>query len=118
MQALIDEPSLVRPELQPGRGLIQGAVRRADGQPAAHLPLTLTGMNRQQLAASDAAGAFRFERLSAGVYDLSSGEQLLHAGIALESDDAVQTVEVTVTEGRQSSIEADQRHGRPAPGQR
>ncbi|MBE2232679.1 MAG: carboxypeptidase regulatory-like domain-containing protein, partial [Anaerolinea sp.] len=105
VQALIDEPSLVRPELQPGRGLIQGAVRRADGQPAAHLPLTLTGMNRQQLAASDAAGAFRFERLSAGVYDLSSGEQLLHAGIALESDDAVQTVEVTVTEGRQSSIE-------------
>jgi len=105
VQALIDEPSLVRPELQTGRGVIQGTARRADGQPVVSLPLKLAGMNRQWAAVSDTAGAFRFEQLSAGVYDLSSGDQVLQAGITLENDDDGQTVELTLTEGRQSSLE-------------
>ena len=105
VQALIDEPSVVRLELQAGRGVIEGAARRVDGQPAASLPLTLAGLNRELKTDSDAAGAFRFERLSAGAYDLLTGDQMLQAGIVLENDDAVQTVEITLSEGRQSSIE-------------
>jgi len=115
VQALKDEPSVVRPELQPGRGVIQGTARRADGQPAVDLPLRLAGSGRELTAASDAAGAFRFERLSAGAYDLWSGDQLLQGGIVLANDDAVQTVEVTLAEGRQSSIEGlvSDTQGRP-----
>jgi hypothetical protein len=104
IQALIDEPSVVRPELQAGRGVIQGVARRADGAPIAGLALRLLGANRDLAASSDAAGAFRFERLSAGAYDLHSGDQLLQGGIVLASDDATQSVELLINEGRQSSL--------------
>jgi hypothetical protein len=105
VQALIDEPSVVRPELQRGRGVIQGIARRADGQPVAGLALTLTGLNRVLNSSSDNTGAFQFGRLSAGVYDLHSGDQVLQAGIVLEDDAAVQTLDITLVDGRQSSIE-------------
>lgn len=105
VQALIDEPSVVRPELQLGRGVIQGIARRADGQPVAGLALTLTGLNRVLTSSSDAAGAFQFGRLSAGVYDLHSGDQVLQTGIVLEDDAAVQTLDITLVDGRQSSLE-------------
>jgi hypothetical protein len=106
VQALKDEPSVVRPELQTGRGVVQGVVaRRAGGQPIANLPLELVGINRTLNTTSDAVGAFRFDRLSAGVYDLRSGGQILQAGITLENDNAVANLEVTLDQGRQSSIE-------------
>lgn len=52
-----------------------------------------------------------------GAYDLWSGDQLLQGGIVLANDDAVQTVEVTLAEGRQSSIEGlvSDTQGRPRP---
>jgi hypothetical protein len=105
VQALKDEPSLVRPELQTGRSVVQGVVRRAGGQPIANLALQLVGLNRTLNTASDAGGAFRFERLSAGAYELRSDDQVLQAGITLENDDAVANLEVTLDQGRQSSIE-------------
>ncbi|HSN76704.1 MAG TPA: carboxypeptidase-like regulatory domain-containing protein, partial [Anaerolineae bacterium] len=105
VQALKDEPSVVRPELQPGRGVIQGVARRMDGQPIAGLALKLVGLRRELSTSSDAGGAFRFERLSAGPYDLRSGDQMLQAGIGLENDDAVVNLEAIVDIGQQSSIE-------------
>ncbi|MFZ2359702.1 MAG: carboxypeptidase-like regulatory domain-containing protein, partial [Anaerolineae bacterium] len=105
VQALRDEPSVVRAELQPGRGVLQGVARRTDGQPIAGLALTLTGLNRELNTSSDAAGAFRFERLSAGAYELRSGDRVLQTGIALENDDATVNLEVTLDAGQQSSIE-------------
>lgn len=118
IQALIDEPSVVRPELQPGRGMLQGVVRRADGAPIAGLALRLLGANRELAASSDASGAFRFDRLSAGAYELRSGDQLLQGGIVLESDDAVQSVEILLHQGRQSSLEGlvSDTAGRPQAG--
>lgn len=118
VQALKDEPSLVRPELQAGRAVVQGVVRRAGGQPIANLALELAGLNRTVSTSSDAGGAFLFSRLSAGAYDLRSGDQLLQAGIVLEDDNAVQTVDITLVDGRQSSLEGlvSDTAGRPQAG--
>jgi hypothetical protein len=119
VQALKDEPSVVRPELQPGRGVIQGVARRAGGQPIDGLALKLVGLNRELNTSSDATGAFHFERLSAGAYELRSGDQVVQAGIVLENDDAVVNLEVTF--GRRTTKQhrgPGQRHGRPAAGAR
>lgn len=118
VQALKDEPSIVRPELQPGRGVIHGVVRRADGQPIVGLALTLLGANRELNTSSDTAGAFRFDRLSAGSYELRSGARVLQSGILLVGDDAEQELTVTLTEGRQSSLEGlvSDSAGRPQMG--
>lgn len=105
VQALKDEPSIVRPELQAGRAVIRGVARRPDGQPVAGLALKLVGASRELNTSSNAAGAFRFERLSAGAYELRSGDQVLQTGLVLADDDAVQEIALTLTEGRQSSLE-------------
>lgn len=108
VQALKDEPSVVRPELQPGRGVIHGTARLSAGPPIAGLALKLVGARRELRTATDQSGAFHFERLSAGTYDLLTGDgpgELLQAGIVLDSDDDVRSLDLALAEGQHSSLE-------------
>jgi len=71
VQALKDEPSAVRPELCQGTGVIEGTVRTAAGRAVVALPLQLF-LDEAQVgtAETDVGGAFRFQNLAAGCYDL------------------------------------------------
>lgn len=65
-----DELEPVKLELSVPRAL-SGRVER-DGAPVAGAKVTVSGMHRKRSVTSDASGAFRFERLRPGQYDLSA----------------------------------------------
>lgn len=96
VQALKDEPSVLRPELARGGGAIHGKAVRADGQPVAGIRLHLLGEGREIFATTAEDGAFRFEGLAAGTYEIRSQETILATGILLE-EDAVAEVDLTLT---------------------
>ncbi len=103
VQALKDEPSVIRPELRPGRGAITGVVRRQDGRPAPGLPLRLVGQSRDLSTVTDQAGAYRFDGLAAGVYNLLTHAVSLAADITLGADATVRQ-DVSLGVGQQSQI--------------
>ena len=85
VQALKDEPSVVRPELAQGNGVIEGRVRTMAGRPLADLALRLLRDGAEaRTARSDAEGRFHFGGLAAGQYDLGvAGYGLVQQSIAL-----------------------------------
>ncbi|MER2598848.1 MAG: carboxypeptidase-like regulatory domain-containing protein [Caldilineales bacterium] len=87
VQALTDEPSTVRPGVQTELTFVTGVAQCA-GQAVSGLELRLSSPNAQHSATTDAAGAFRFERLAADVYSLHSHTRLLQSGIELVSNNA------------------------------
>lgn len=103
VQALKDEPSVVRPELRQGNGAVAGVVRLESGRPASNLPLRLTGQGRDLTTVTDAEGAYRFEGLAAGVYRLSTGDTVLAESIAV-AEDRPTTYDVRLPAGQQSAL--------------
>ncbi len=104
VQALKDEPSLVRPELQAGNSGIYGTVRRGAGQPAGGVSLRLLGPATDQTTASADDGSYRFDNLGAGVYQIASGATVLQDNIEL-GEDQMQEIDLIVAQGQQSRIE-------------
>ena len=117
VQALKDEPSVVRPELQAGNSGIYGTVRRSDGQPAGGVSLRLTGPATDQTTASADDGSYLFDNLGAGVYQILSGATVLQGNIEL-GEDQMQELDLTVAQGQQSRIEGTVRDtaGQPRAG--
>ncbi|MCB9133409.1 MAG: carboxypeptidase regulatory-like domain-containing protein [Anaerolineales bacterium] len=117
VQALKDEPSQVRPELQTGTCGIHGTIRRATGQAAGGLSLRLVGSTTDKTTASAADGKYLFDKLGAGVYRISSGGAVLRDNIEL-GEDQMQEIDLTVTQSSQSRIEGTVRDsgGQPKNG--
>jgi hypothetical protein len=104
VQALKNEPSIVRPELRAGNGVITGTARRQDGQAISGLQLQLTGESRDLTTQTDQAGAYRFEGLAAGTYAIAAGEVVVASGISLAADEA-RTLDLSLGAGHQSVIQ-------------
>ena len=107
VQALKDEPSVVRPELAQGNGVIEGTVRTVAGRPLAGLSLRLfLGGAEARTAKTDAEGRFRFQGLAAGRYDLGvAGYGLVQQSIEL-SEDETRTLDLRLGTGWDGIVEA------------
>lgn len=103
IQALKAEPTVIRPELQPGSGVLAGAVRGATGQPIAGAQLRLTGANRDVTTVTDEAGAYRFAGLATGVYSVLAGNVAVAQDVAVRDGETV-TLDLTLESGQQSTI--------------
>jgi len=119
VQALKDEPSVVRPELRRGTGVIQGTLRTLAGQPLAALQLQLFLDGAEvESGETDAGGMFRFQNLAAGRYDLAvAGYGLVREGIDL-AEGETRTLDLRLGAGRRGIIEARVRDmaGKPRSG--
>ena len=117
VQALKDEPSVIRPEIPAGASAIQGTIRQANGQPISGMALRLLGPHRDMPTFTNAVGGYGFAGLAAGVYRIKSGDLILLDNIALGAN-ATQQVDLTLTEGHQSSIlgQVCDTGGAPKPG--
>jgi len=107
VQALKDEPSVVRPELAQGNGLIEGIVRTMAGRPLADLSLRLFLDGAEARSAkSDAEGRFRFGGLVAGRYDLGvAGYGLVQQSISL-AEGETRTLDLRLGTGWEGIVEA------------
>ena len=117
VQALKEEPSVIRPEIPAGASTIQGLISQANGQPISGMTLRLLGPNRDMPAFTSASGAYAFSGLAGGAYRIQSGDLILLDNIALDAN-TTQQVDLILTEGHQSSIIGlvSDTNGAPKPG--
>lgn len=103
VQALKDEPSIIRAEVSMGDGVIEGLARLASGQPSAGLRLRLQGEQRDAPLTTDANGAFRFAGLAAGLYRILAGETVLASDVVLAEGER-KSITLSLGSGQQSAI--------------